>query len=108
MNARPSLLPELRATVETSPRSRLRASLALPVPFLKWAGGKGQLLDRILPELPKKMATYYEPFIGGGAVFFALAAERRFKRAVIADQNPAVVDVYRAVRDELPRVLDVL
>jgi DNA adenine methylase len=47
------------------------------------------------------MRTYYEPFIGGGAVFFALAAERRFKNAVIADRNPWLVEVYKTVRDDL-------
>lgn len=47
------------------------------------------------------MKTYYEPFIGGGAVFFALAAEHRFERAVIADRNPWLVEVYKTVRDDV-------
>lgn len=70
-------------------------------PFLKWAGGKGQLLHEILPRLPARIDTYYEPFVGGGAVFFALASERRFRRAVIADRNADLVGIYRAVRDDL-------
>lgn len=70
-------------------------------PFLKWAGGKSQLLRDILPQLPQHIRTYYEPFIGGGAVFFALAAEKRFERAVIADRNPWLVEVYKTVRDDL-------
>jgi len=44
-------------------------------PFLKWAGGKGLLLESILQRLPHKIDTYREPFVGGGAVFFSLAAE---------------------------------
>lgn len=70
-------------------------------PVLKWAGGKRQLLAEILPWLPNRIATYYEPFIGGGAVFFALANERRFERAVIGDRNPALIDVYTSIRDRL-------
>jgi DNA adenine methylase len=77
-------------------------------PFLKWAGGKSQLLREILPVLPEKIATYYEPFIGGGAVFFALANERRFKRAVIGDRNPALTEVYSVVRDDVRALVAVL
>jgi DNA adenine methylase len=77
-------------------------------PFLKWAGGKSQLLARILPELPDRIATYYEPFIGGGAVFFALANRKRFDRAVISDRNPALVEVYVSVRDEVRALIELL
>ena len=80
----------------------------LPGPFLKWAGGKSQLLARILPSLPDRMRTYYEPFIGGGAVFFALAAQRRFKDAVLGDLNPALVEVYTVVRDEVDDLMEAL
>lgn len=72
-----------------------------PQPILKWAGGKKQLLPAILPRLPARIRTYYEPFVGGGAVFFALAAERRFERAVLSDRNAELVNLYRVVRDEL-------
>ena len=41
-------------------------------PIVKWVGGKRQLLDEIIPLLPEKFTTYYEPFLGGGAVFFAV------------------------------------
>jgi DNA adenine methylase len=63
-------------------------------PFLKYAGGKTALLSEILPRLPKKIKTYYEPFVGGGAVFFALAAEERFKEAIISDSNSELVSTY--------------
>jgi DNA adenine methylase len=77
-------------------------------PFLKWAGGKSKLLPRILPLLPSPMKTYYEPFIGGGAVFFALAREKRFRRAVVADTNPHLVEVYRCVRDDVEGLIEAL
>lgn len=70
----------------------------MTAPILKWAGGKRQLLPEILPRLPAKIETYYEPFIGGGAVFFALASENRFKRAVIADLNTDLINLYAVVQ----------
>jgi DNA adenine methylase len=66
---------------------------------LKWAGGKGQLLGPILAALPQRISTYYEPFVGGGAVFFALAEAGRFRRAELSDRNPDLVEVYTMVRD---------
>lgn len=63
-------------------------------PFLKWAGSKRYLLPKILPRLPEKIGTYFEPFLGGGAVFFALAAEGRFNKAVVGDANEALINVY--------------
>jgi DNA adenine methylase len=77
----------------------------VPAPFLKWAGGKRQLLPRILDLAPARIETYYEPFIGGGAVFFALAAGKRFARAVIGDANPELVNCYESVRDDVDAVI---
>ncbi len=70
-----------------------------PSPFLKWVGGKGQLIARLLGIFPTSMHTFYEPFIGGGAVFFALAKKEAFQRAVINDINQELMDAYRIVRD---------
>jgi DNA adenine methylase len=81
---------------------------ALPAPFLKWAGGKRQLLPRILQLVPPRIDTYYEPFIGGGAVFFALAARQAFRRAVIGDANPELCNCYQAVRDDVDGVIAAL
>ena len=68
-------------------------------PFIKWAGGKTQLLPAISKVLPKKTRTYFEPFIGGGAVFFAMGEEARFEHAILNDWNTELVDAYRVVRD---------
>jgi len=64
-------------------------------PFVKWAGGKRQILPAILSRLPTEIVTYYEPFVGGGAVFFALAHEGAFDRAVINDLNSELMDSFR-------------
>jgi len=80
-------------------------------PFLKWVGGKTQLLEAILDLVPTKIGTYYEPFLGGGAVFFATASLKRFEQAVINDRNQELVDCYTVIRDfpqELMRRLDEL
>lgn len=70
-------------------------------PLLKWAGGKTQLLGEIHARLPRSFNTYIEPFFGGGAVFFSLRPER----AVIADINPELVNLYRTVATDLNGVI---
>ncbi len=77
-------------------------------PLLKWAGGKRQLLPAIMRHLPQRMNTYFEPFVGGGAVFFALAAQKRFKRAVLSDQNEELILTYRAIQQNVHRVIALL
>lgn len=67
------------------------------VPFLKWAGGKRQLVSEIVRLLPEGLSrlTYCEPFVGGGALLFALQPSR----AVVNDCNSELINVYRVVRD---------
>jgi DNA adenine methylase len=77
-------------------------------PFLKWAGGKRQLLPAILRLIPDHFETYHEPFLGGGAVFFALAAEGRFKRAVLGDQNRDLICCYQAIANDVESVIEEL
>lgn len=62
-------------------------------PFVKWAGGKRQLLSQIRERMPKKYNNYFEPFVGGGAVFFELLPER----ALINDINRALINAYRRI-----------
>jgi len=81
---------------------------ARAAPFLKWAGGKRQIVARILDVAPACIDTYYEPFVGGGAVFFALAGQGRFGRAVLADANAELVQCYQAVRDDVEAVIEAL
>ena len=64
-------------------------------PILKWAGGKTQMLNDLLPKVPSSYGRYIEPFFGGGALFFALQPEN----AIIADSNPELINMYRQVAD---------
>ena len=73
-------------------------------PILKWAGGKTQMLNDLLPKVPSSYGRYIEPFFGGGALFFALRPEN----AIIADSNPELVNMYRQVANNLDDVIDYL
>jgi DNA adenine methylase len=81
-------------------------------PFLKWVGGKSQLLNELTRRLPSTFRRYYEPFLGGGALFFHLYSRGLLLHgAVLSDLNPELIDTYRAVRDhtdELIRLLNEL
>lgn len=70
-------------------------------PVLKWAGGKTQLLSNIVPKLPKSYGKYIEPFIGGGALFFAVQPET----GVIADSNPELVNMYKTLASDVEEVI---
>jgi DNA adenine methylase len=66
-----------------------------PRPFVKWVGGKRQLMPQILRHVPKSFGRYFEPFVGGGALFF----DRAPASAVLGDANARLVATYRGVRD---------
>ncbi len=70
-------------------------------PILKWAGGKTQMLGDLLPKVPASYGRYIEPFLGGGAMFFALQPEN----AVIADSNPELINVYQEVANHVEGVI---
>lgn len=77
-------------------------------PFVKWAGGKTQLLPALSQILPKKIRTYYEPFVGGGAVYFTLAARERFERAVLNDRNRELMNSYTTIKEDLESLVQAL
>jgi DNA adenine methylase len=85
-----------------------RENEPMSTPIVKWAGGKGKLVERIISRAPTHFHTYHEPFVGGGAVFFGLCREGRIRRAVLNDLNTDLIDTYRAVRDELDSVTEEL
>ena len=73
-------------------------------PILKWAGGKTQMLNDLLPKVPSCYGRYIEPFFGGGALFFALQPEN----AIIADSNPELINMYRQVANNVDDVISYL
>lgn len=79
-------------------RPAVEASSAPIKPFIRWAGGKSRLLSRILPHVPNVIGNYYEPFLGGGAVFLACAG-RVSGRSYLADLNDHLVAAWVAMRD---------
>jgi DNA adenine methylase len=73
-------------------------------PFVKWAGGKGQLIPELITRLPKTFNRYFEPFLGGGALFFALQPPK----AYLSDTNQELITTYRAVRDSVESLIKAL
>ena len=70
-------------------------------PILKWAGGKRQLLDELLPLVPEYKGKYIEPFMGGGAMFFALSPEK----AILSDCNEELIALYKTVSEQPDQVI---
>jgi len=75
-----------------------------PRPFLKWAGGKGRLIPQYITYFPKEYKTYYEPFLGGGAIFFYLHP----LEARLTDINTELITTYRCVRDDVENLICLL
>lgn len=73
-------------------------------PFLKWAGGKTQLIPELAKLIPLQYNKYIEPFIGGGAFFFFLNPEK----SIISDSNAELITTYKAVRDNVEAVIKLL
>ena len=74
-------------------------------PFVKWAGGKRQIIDKLKKYIPEDFNTYYEPFVGGGALLFELSPNN----AVINDSNKELMNVFSCIKDEdkfIRRLLD--
>ena len=73
-------------------------------PFTKWTGGKRQLLGELRSYMPENYNRYFEPFVGGGALFFDLAPEQ----AVINDFNEELINAYRQIKDKPVDLIDLL
>jgi len=84
----PALQPDLNDSTEAKP-------------FVKWAGGKGQLLPQLEPFFPRTLDSYVEPFVGGGAVFFRLRERFPNTVAFLRDSNAELINCYQTVRDNV-------
>lgn len=70
-------------------------------PFVKWVGGKTQLLPQLLARVPENYTTYYEPFLGGGALFWALAPTQ----AIISDINAELINAYQVIANDVDALI---
>lgn len=75
-----------------------------PKPFVKWAGGKGQLVEQLAAHIPERYSAYHEPFVGGGALFFRLAPER----AYLSDLNEELINAFLVVKSDCEALLQSL
>ena len=78
----------------------------IPHPFVKWAGGKRYLIEKIKDNMPKEYNNYYELFIGGGALFWSLAD--KMKKATIADKNLELMIAYKVIQKHPKELMELL
>lgn len=77
--------------------------------FIKWAGGKKQLLDQFKPFFPEKIERYFEPFVGGGTVaFYLLKTHPEIKKIFLSDINEELITTYRVMKNNLNELMDLL
>lgn len=84
----------------SSPKVQLSSCITYPI--VKWAGGKRQLLFDLTRNLPKKYNRYFEPFIGGGALFFELQPEK----AYISDVNEELINLYSVIQNDVEALIE--
>jgi DNA adenine methylase len=82
--------------------------LVTPKPFVKWAGGKRQLISVLNESLPKSFGTYFEPFLGGGALLFNMLTEKNKQKCNISDLNSDLVLAYVTIRDRVDDLISSL
>jgi len=89
--------------------SLARESQPLARPFIKWAGGKSQLIPELARRLPPRFRRYHEPFVGGGALFFHLFNHGLLRDgAVLSDYNPELMVCYEVIRDDVESLITAL
>ena len=77
-------------------------------PFVKWAGGKGQLLPQLDKLIPSQFNRYFEPFLRGAAMFIHLASKNMISTAYLSDTNEELIKAFKVVRDSVGELIEVL
>src|SRR5207247_10335086 len=77
-------------------------------PFVKWAGGKASLLPELLLHVRSQLSNYSEPFLGGGALFFAICAKDTSFKAHLSDINNELINTYRVIKDKPDELIQLL
>jgi hypothetical protein len=93
-------LPHQQAVKRSTKETELLIE-PVPRPFVKWAGGKRQLLAILNAEAPDSFGRYYEPFVGGGAFLFSQQPDG----ATISDANPELINCYQVIRDDVEALI---
>jgi DNA adenine methylase len=73
--------------------------------FVKWAGGKGQLIEQFKPLFPKKINNYLEPFVGSGAVFFYIIQKYKPNEILISDINEELINAYKVIKSDVEKLI---
>lgn len=83
-------------------------STITPKPFVKWAGGKRQLIPILNENLPESFGTYFEPFLGGGALLFHILTERNVQKCSISDLNSDLILAYTTIKSRIDELISSL
>ena len=89
-------------------RQQYSLEITVPKPFVKWAGGKRQIIPTLSKYFPKNYGTYFEPFLGGGAVLFHLLSENPNQKCSVSDLNSDLVLAYVTIRDRVDELISSL
>ena len=97
-----------RKAVEKFVKTRYVFTIMLAKPFIKWVGGKSQLLDEIREKYPSRIEKYCEPFVGGGAVLFDVLQKSHPKQVLINDINAELINTYSQIKNNCHKLIEQL
>ena len=87
---------------------RQQITSSIPKPFVKWAGGKRQLIPVLNQHLPENYDSFFEPFLGGGAMFFHILTKNHKQKCIVSDLNSNLVLTYVTIRDKADELISSL
>lgn len=106
-NFQPSVRTQNASLLTGTNRERRKSDYVKP--FIKWAGGKKQLIEQFAPFFPKKIEVYYEPFVGSGVVaFFLLERHHEIKKIYLSDINEELIITYNVVKNNIEDLIELL